>query len=210
MPTKIIISGAIAALAVATLTANAATSPTGRAQGSIVSLVAATGTVAKADRDAVTIATRVARPEATPEPAAKPVVAVKPAAPRPALQFTAACQQAINSLKALHQADVTEDAAERAAGGQTLSASALLAERTEDAAEVVPWRNALVAARTACVPAVGTACSAAVASLQALLQASRTQEPADWAQLRTINWTTELTTLRTAFGTVATACADRD
>jgi len=50
----------------------------------------------------------------------------------------------------------------------------------------------------------------AIASLQALLQANRTEDLGEWAELRTIDWPAELTTLRTAFATVATACADRD
>jgi len=202
-------SGAIATLALAALTANAGTLATHRAQGRVVSLAAASTALTRADGDAVTVATRSPRPEPSPEPTEKPAVAVKPATPR-AIQITPGCQLAINALKAMHQADVTEDAAERASRTQPLSASALLADRIEDAAEAQRWRNALAAARTACVLPPGTACQAAVVSLQALLQANRTEDLGEWAELRTIDWPAELTTLRTAFATVATACADRD
>jgi len=206
---KVIISGAIAALALAALTANAGMLATHRVQGSVVSMVVATAAVAKADRDDVAVATHSPRPEPSAEPTAKPAVAVKPATPR-AIQITPGCQLAINRLKAMHQADVTEDAAERASRTQPLSTSALLADRIEDAAEAQAWRNAISAARTACVPPPGTACQAAITSLQTLLQANRTDDLGEWAELRTINWPAELTTLRTAFAAVATACADRD
>ena len=133
MRIKAIILGAIAALALATLTAGAGTTATARVSGSLVSLVAATTTVTKtADRDDLTVAARSTDSDKSGEPAEKPVVAVRPVAPR-ALQTTAACQQAINTLKTMHQADVTEDAAERAATAQQpLSAAALLADRIED------------------------------------------------------------------------------
>ena len=209
MRRKLIISGAIAALALATLAANAGTLATHRVQGSVVSLVAATTAVARADRDANTVATHSPRLEPSAEPTAKPAVAVKPATPR-AIQITPGCQLAINRLKAMHQADVTEDAAERASRTQPLSTSALLADRIEDAAEAQAWGNALTAARAACLAQPGTACQTAVASLQVLLQANRTEDLGEWAELRTISWSAELTMLRTAFGNVATACADRD
>ena len=101
MRIKAIMVGAIAGLALATLTANAGSTATPRVSGSLVSLLAATTTVTKvADREAATVATRSAEDERAAEPAAKPVVAVKPVTPR-ALQTTAACQQAIDTLKAM-------------------------------------------------------------------------------------------------------------
>src|ERR1700693_4459006 len=110
--------GAIAALALATLTANAGTTAAPRISESLVSLVAATTTITKtADRNEVTMATRSVNTEKIAEPADKPIGAVKPIVPR-APQTTAACQQAINRLKSVHQADVTEDAAARAATSQ--------------------------------------------------------------------------------------------
>jgi len=204
--TKTIIAGAIAALALATLTANAANVATHRVQGSLVSLVAASTTVAKADRDAATAGAKGATHEESSESVAKPVVAVKPAAPK-VVSTTPACQQAINSLKALRQADATEDAAERT-GEKTLSASARQAEQTEDAAELLKWRNALVAARTACVPQPSAACQTAIAGVQALVPVNRT----DWAktEVREIDWSVDLASLRTAFGALAMACGDRD
>jgi hypothetical protein len=198
--------GAIAALALATLTANASTAATHQGSGSLVSLVAATTTVATvADRDEATVAaTRSAESEKT-EPAVKPVVAVKPVAPR-APQPSAACQQAIDALKAMHQADMAEDTKERA-GLQPLSAATIAADRAEDLAEVQPWNQALMAARTACLPQPSAACQAALASLKALLPANR---PEEWSDMVKLPSPIDLTALRAAFAAVAAACGHRD
>ena len=51
MRTKTIILGAIAALALATLSVNAGNAPQRSAQGSAMSLVVGTAAIAKADRD---------------------------------------------------------------------------------------------------------------------------------------------------------------
>jgi hypothetical protein len=210
--TKTIILGAIAALALATLTANAGNRATHPLQGSIVSLVAATTTVAKADRDAASTASTSTREEST-EAVQKPVaVAAKPA---PKITVSTACQDAINNLKALHQADAAEDATERAAAQQPPSASAIDADKTEDATEKQQWRTALLAARTACLPQPSAACQAAIAALQAL----KTNSIEDWRQwgdlhqasdLRNVNWPAGLANLRAAVGAVATACGGRD
>ena len=205
-----IILGAIAVLALATLTANAGNRPAHQAAGSLVSLVAATTSVANAEKEAeATPVPAAARAEAT-ETVVKPVVAARPA---PKAAVSAACQGAIDNLKALHQADVAEDTAERTAAQQPLSASAIAADKTEDAAEMQPWRAALAAARTACLPQPSAACQAAIAALQAL----KTSGAEDWRQwieqwhdLRTVNWTAQLASLRTAVSAVATACGDRD
>ena len=181
MRIRVIVLGALGALALATLSANAGNQATPRVQGSVVSLVAATTTVVKADRDAASAATR----EETTQAVSKPVVALKPAAPK--ITVSAACQQAINNLRALHQADLAKDAAERAAAQQPLLASALRAVLAEDLAEAQQWRNALIAARTACVPQPSAACQAAIAALQA-----------------------KLVSLRTAVAAVVTACGQRD
>jgi hypothetical protein len=200
---KAIMVGAIAALALATLAATATSAP--RVSGSLVSLVEATTTVARAaDREAMTVATRSTESEKTAE-AAKPVVAVKPVAPR-ALQTTAACQQAIDTLKAMHQADVTEDTIERAAQ-QPLSAATIAADRAEDLAEAPRWQPALVAARTACLPQPAAACQAAITSLQTLLPANR---PEEWSDLVKLPSQMDLAVLRAALTAVATACAQRD
>jgi hypothetical protein len=205
--TRLIILGALGALALATLSANAALT-TPRAQGHSATLVAATATVAREDRDATLVVGANATTKQSPEAVAKPVVAVKPAA-RKAISVTAGCQQALNTLKALHQAELAENAAERAAA-QPPSASALLADRAEDIAEAQQWRSALTAARTACLPQPSATCQAAIAALQSLVQANRAQEPREWTDLRNLSWPAALTSLRTAFGAVATACADRD
>jgi len=205
---KAIILGAIAALALATLTAGAGTTATARVSGSLVSLVAATTTVTKtADRDDLTVAARSTDSDKSGEPAEKPVVAVRPVAPR-ALQTTAACQQAINTLKTMHQADVTEDAAERAATAQQpLSAAALLADRIEDLAEAQRWSQALTATRAACQPQPTAACQAALTSLRALLVVWR---PEAWSDLVRLPNQVDLAAVRAAVTAVATACADRD
>jgi len=208
--TKSIILGAIAALALVTLSANAGNRATPQAQGTLVSLLAATTTVAKADREAEATAAPAATHTEATEAVAKPVVAARPA---PKVVVSAACQDAINHLKALHQADVTEDTAERAAAVQPLSASAIAAEKAEDAAEKQPWQSALLAARTACLPQPSAACQAAIAALQALKVNGADdwrQWIAQWQDLRTVNWTAQLASLRTAVSAVATACGERD
>jgi hypothetical protein len=203
---KAIVLGAVAALAMATLTANAGTTATPRVSGSLVSPVAATTTVAKvADRDEVTVATRSTETEKAAEPALKPVVAVKPLTPR-APQPSAACQQAIDTLKAMHQADVAEDTTERASQ-QPLSAATIAADRAEDLTEVQPWTKALLAARTACLPQPSAACQAAMAALQALRP---TTVPEDWRDLVKLPNPIDLTALKAAVTAVASACGHRD
>ena len=208
MRTKTIILGAIAALALVTLSANAGNRATPQGQGSLVSLVAATTTVARADREATAAATAI-HAEAV-EAVTKPVVAARPV---PKVTVSAACQDAINTLKALHQADVAEDTAERAAAQQPLTPSAIAADKAEDAAELQKWQTALLAARTACLPQPNAACQAAIAALQAL-RANGTDDWRQWIEqwqdLRTVNWTAQLASLRTAVSAVATACGERD
>ena len=199
-------------LALATLSANAGNRATPQAPGSLVSLLAATTTVAKADRDAEVAALPAATHTEATEAVQKPVVAARPA---PKVVVSAACQDAINKLKALHQADVAEDTAERAAAAQPLSASAIAADQAEDVAEASQWRTALLAARSACLPQPNAVCQAAIAALQAL----RTNGAEDWRQLiaehqwtnlRNVNWTAQLASLRSAVSAVAAACGDRD
>jgi len=190
--TKAMITGAIAAIGIATLTANASSAPHPNSLGSVVSLLAGTTTIMKADDD-VSVATRGAiTPPAIARPAEKPVAVVKPASAR--FTLSAACQQAINALKALHQADVAEDAAELASR-QPLSLTALQAARAEDLAEAQQWRSALTVARTACLPGPSAACQTAITNLQTLLQTTRIRE---------------LAGLKAAFAAVATACGHRD
>ena len=210
MRTKSIILGAIAALALVTLSANAGNRATPQAQGSLVSLVAATTNVAKADREVE--ATAAAAATQATAAVVKPVVATRLL---PKVVVSTACQAAINNLKALHQADVAEDTAELAAAGQPPSASAIAADQAEDAAEASQWRTALLAARSACLPQPNAACQAAIAALQAL----RTNGAEDWRQLiaehqwtnlRNVNWAAQLASLRSAVSAVAAACGDRD
>jgi hypothetical protein len=202
--TKTIILGAIAALAVATLTANAGNRATHQVQGSLVSLVAAVTTVAKTDRDVALAAAKGATNEESTEAVQKPVVAAKPA---PKITVSADCQNAINALKALRQADAAEDATERATAKQPPSASALEADKAEDAADKQQWQSALLAARTACVPQPSAACRAAIAAVQAL---KGNGDRGEWTDLRNVNWPADLASLRTAIGVVAAACGERD
>ncbi|HKV31792.1 MAG TPA: hypothetical protein VJT14_12335, partial [Candidatus Dormibacteraeota bacterium] len=191
-----------AALALATLTANAGNRATHQVvqQGSLVSLVAAATTVTKTDRDVASAAAKAATGEDGTEAVQKPVVAAKPA---PKITVSTDCQNAINNLKALRQADATEDAAERAAAQQPPSGT----DKVEDASDRQQWRAALLAARSACIPHPSTACQAAIAALQSLKGNGAEPELTD---LRNINWTAELASLRTAIGVVATACGERD
>jgi hypothetical protein len=203
--TKTIILGAIAALALATLTANAGNRATHHVQqGSLVSLVAAATTVTKTDRDVASAAAKAATGEGSTEAVSKPVVAAKPA---PKITVSTDCQNAINNLKALRQADATEDAAERAAAQQP--ASAVGADKAEDAADRQQWRAALLAARTACVPQPSAACQSAIAALQAL-KGNGLDDVGESSDLRNVNWPTQLAGLHTAVVTVATACGERD
>jgi hypothetical protein len=202
--TKTIILGAIAALALATLTANAGNRATHQVQGSLVSMVAAATTVTKTDREVASAAAKRATLKESTEAVQKPAVAAKPA---PKITVSTDCQNAINNLKALRQADATEDAAERATAQQPPSASALEADKAEDAADKQQWRAALLAVRAACVPQLSAACQAAIAALQALKGNGAEGELTD---LRNVNWTANLGSLRTAVGVVATACGERD
>jgi hypothetical protein len=203
---RAIVLGAIAALAMATLTAtaNAGTSSTHRVSGSLASLVAATTTVTKtADREVEAAAARAtARIKAT-ESAQKPIVAIKSAAPS-ALQVSATCQQAIDALKAMRQADAAEDTAEKA---QPQSATATAADRAEDLADAQQWKQALTAVRTACLPQPTAACEAALAALKALVPANL---PEGWrAAIKSPNQI-DLAGARAAFAAVKAACGTRD
>lgn len=206
MRTKTIILGAIAALALATLTANAGNRGTHQVPGSLVSLVAAATTVAKTDSDVASAAAKGATNEESTEAVQKPAVAAKPA---PKITVSTGCQNAINALKALRQADATEDATERATAKPPPSASVLEADKVEDAADKQQWRAALLAARTACVPQPSAACQAAIAAVQAL-KGNGTGDSGESTDLREISWPADLASLRTAIGVVATACAERD
>jgi hypothetical protein len=132
------------------------------------------------------------------------------AAARPAAKITVStdCQTAIDALKALRQADATEDTTERAAE-KPLPPSALEADKAEDVAEKQQWRTALLAARTACLPQPGAACQAAIAALQAL-KGSGIEDLREGTDLRNVDWSTQLASLHTAVGTVASACGERD
>lgn len=200
-----LITGAMTALVLAALTLNTANAAPRGAQGSVVSLVAATRAIATQDRDKVVLAARARTPRKASEPAEKPDVATTPATPRVAI--TAGCQQAISHLKVLYLADLSEDASERT--GPLETAAAFLADRAEDATEAQNWLAALMAARAACVAQPTAACASGIASLQLVLQTTRAEELAElqtaaWDQP---DWLAEWMSVRTAFSALATACA---
>ena len=201
MRTKAIILGAIAALALASLTASAANDSHQTATAGSVKSLAATTLAIKADRDEPDAALRATAAPATTitETVAAPPTSARSAAAH--LVVSAACRDALNALKALRQADAAEDATERAAGTTS-------ADLAEDLAEAQQWKNALITARTACLPQLSAACQSAITNLQALLQAARNQS---LANLRPANfnltWLSNWTALKAAFAAAATACA---
>jgi hypothetical protein len=133
------------------------------------------------------------------------VAAIKSVAPSGA-QLSAACQQAIDALKAMRQADAAEDAAEKA---QPASDAAMAADRAEDLADAQQWKQAFMAVRTACVPQPTAACQAALASLKALVPANRPR-PETWSELVKSPSQFDLAGVRAAFAAVKAACGHRD
>src|SRR5205807_9908855 len=172
---KLIITGAIGVLAVATLTVNAQNASSKTTTGSVGTLLAASAQVVKADREEVAIDTRVTASAAANAQSVRPAaaesekteVAARPAVPRSAIP--AGCQTAIAALKSLHDADVAEDASERTVAAPQ-AATVLAAERSEDVKEAQNWTTALLAARGACLSQAATACQTAVAGLPPVLQ----------------------------------------
>lgn len=216
MRTKAIITGALAVLATAALTNNATNVAPRSVRANAVNLVVATAAIAKADRDELRVGTRSPAAQTGDEPSRTPEAAEKPDVAKPAtaiIALTASCQQSINALNALQQADVTEDVAERP--GPATTAAILWADRTEDMAEVQKWLNASVAARAACLP-LPVGCEAAIASLQTVLLTMRTEELSelrvaiptqdDWVA----DWSADWFSMRTAFSALATACGNRE
>jgi hypothetical protein len=205
-----LMTGAIAALVVAGLslnTANAAPRTVqGSVQGSVVSLVAATRTIATAEREEVARAARAATAAKTAsEPAEKTEVAAKPAAPK--FVVSAGCQQAINNLKSLRQADVSEDASERTGAPETAES-----DQAKDAAELQSWSTALMAARTVCLPQPAAACAQQIHSLQEIVQTTGTEELAE-VQAATRDKSDQVADwikIRAAFSGVPFACANSD
>ena len=205
-----LMTGAIAALVVAGLslnTANAAPRTVqGSVQGSVVSLVAATRTIATAEREQVALAARATTAARTAsEPAEKTEVAAKPAAPK--IVLSAGCQQAISNLKSLRQADVSEDASERTGASETAES-----DQAKDAAELQSWRTALMAARSLCLPQPAAACALQIHSLQDIVQTTGTEELAE-VQAATRDKADQVADwikIRAAFAGVPFACASSD
>jgi hypothetical protein len=180
--TKTIIVGAIAALALATLSVNAGNGPHRSAPGSAMSLVAGTSAIEKADRAEVTAAIRTTSTVKTAttttkaaETAEKPEVEVEDETEAPKGPVSPACQTAIDNLKALRQADVAEDTAEKAA------ASTTDADKAEDMVEAQHLRDARNAVRTACLPQPSAACQTAIDNLKALRQADVAEDATEKA-----------------------------
>jgi len=205
-----LIMGAIAALVLAGLslnTANAAPRTVqGSVQGSVVSLVAATRTIATEEREQVALAARAtAAAKTASEPAEKTEAAAKPAAPK--IVLTAGCQQAINNLKSLRQADVSEDTLERAGAPETAET-----DQAKDAAELQSWRTALTAARAACLPQPASACALEIHSLQDIVETTGTEELAE-VQVSTRDKSDQVADwikIRAAFAGIPFACANHD
>src|SRR5207245_11384356 len=96
-------TGAIAAIGIATLTANASSAPQPRPLGSVVSLVAGTTTIMKDDRDEVSVATSsTSAVPAIAEPEAKTHAVDKTASAR--VTTSDACQPALNAVTHWHYA----------------------------------------------------------------------------------------------------------
>ena len=208
---KAIIVGGIGVLVAAALSVNAQNGNQRTTTASLASLVAARTQITTAERETTTaVRLTAAQPAAEPqtEAAEKPDVDTKPTAPKVALSD--ACQQAIAGLKAKHLADVAEDAKERTTALETRSAAAVATEQSEDATEAQAWKSALQSARVACVPKPSTACSAAITALQNQLQNLHTEELGELHPISERDWFGDLTSVRTAFSAVQTACANRE
>src|SRR5579864_2859656 len=179
---KLIITGAVGVMAAATLTVNAQNAAGRAIQARPASAVALLARTVSADRDdehlAVQTTASTSNDAATSKPTTKaatgheaettPSAAASPAA------VTTGCTAAIVNLKALHQADVAEDAKERASapGDSSRDAAASTGDRTEDLAEAQQWLAAVKAAHGACLPATtATNCETAIAGLQPVLAA---------------------------------------
>ena len=208
---KAIIVGGIGLLVAAALSVNAQNSGPRTATASLASLVAARTQITTAERE-TTIAVRLtaAQPAAEPETevAEKSDVDAKPATPKVAISV--GCQQAIADLKTMHQTDVAEDAKERTTSLALRSATAAASEQNEDATEAQAWKSALQSARAACIPQPTTACSAAITALQSQLQNLHTEELGELHPISERDWFGDLTSVRTAFSAVQTACAQRE
>jgi hypothetical protein len=207
---KAIIIGAMGVVAVATLTANAQNSASRTTSGSVATLLAATTRVA-AERDDIVLAARAATSPVAVSPSAKPEEKAEVETRRlePKVTISAGCQAAIAHLKSLHQADVAEDAQERAAA-KTEAPGVTTADQTEDATEAQQWKTALGVARTSCAPQTATACRSAISGLQTVLTALHTQELGELPTRTEIDWMTDLSAVRTAFSAVQTACPERE
>ena len=208
---KLIIIGAVGVMAAATLTVNAQNAAGRAIQARSASAVALLARSVSADRDdehlAVLATASTSKPitEATTSHEAEttPSAAASPAA------VTSACTTAIASLKALHKADVAEDAKERAtaSGEASRDVAASSADRTEDLAEAQQWLAAVKAAHSACLPATAPAnCQAAISGLQPVLAALRAQELAEASGTEN-DVATDFSAIRGAFSAVAIACA---
>jgi hypothetical protein len=205
---KAIIIGAMGVVAVATLTANAQNTTSRTTSGSVATLLAATTRVA-AEREDIEVAARATTSPVAVSPSARPEEKTETKSVAPRVAISAACQSAITHLKDLHTADVAEDAQERA----TIKANPLSAttgDQAEDTAEAQQWKTALLAARTACVPAPLTACREAISGLQTVLTALHTQELAELPTRTEVDWMTDLSAVRTAFSAVQAACPERE
>jgi hypothetical protein len=219
--TKTIILGAVAALALATLSVNAGNTSHRSVPGSAMSLVAGTSAIEKADRAEVSAVVRTTSTVKTAtttstaaKPAEKPEVEVEDETEAPKGPVSPACQTAIDNLKALRQADVAEDTAEKAAATTTD------ADKAEDMAEAQHLRDARDAVRTACMPQPSAACQTAIANLKAVRDADVAEDATEKAGQTSVapesaaakaEDTAEAQASKVALMAVRTACGgDRD
>jgi hypothetical protein len=217
--TKTIILGALAALALATVSVNAGNAPHRSLPGSAMSLVAGTAAIAKAERDEANAAVRttsaVKKTSTTTTPSTSTAAAQKSEVENeagddaPKGPVSQACQTAIDNLKALRQADTAEDTAEKATPGTAD------ADKAEDMTEADNLKAARLAVRTACLPQPSAACKTALDNLKALRQADVTEDTAEKANPGTTDADkaedkTEAQKLSDAGKAVRTACGERD
>ncbi len=213
---KLIITGAVGIMAAATLTVNAQNAAGRAIQGRPTSAVALLARTVSADRDDEHLAVLPTASTTNDASTGKPTTEVAtsheaettPSAATSPAAVTTGCTTAIANLKALHQADVAEDAKERAtapAEGRR-DAAASTGDRTEDFAETQQWLAEVRAVHGACLPATAPSnCQTAISGLQPVLAALRAQELAEAGTENDV--ATDFSAIRGAFSAVAMACA---
>jgi hypothetical protein len=210
---KLIITAAIGLMAAVTLTVNAESAAHRSDSHRSMGIVALDLKTVSAERDRPTAIEASATPEPseTPKPdvkeSSKPDVDARPAS-TPA--SSSACATAIANLKSMHQADVSEDASERAAAGSESRMTASTSDRPEDMTEAQNWVNALKAAHSACSPQpLSAMCRSAITGLETVFFSLRQQELSEPQALEP-DFLSDFGAVRSAFSAIQMACPDRD